>query len=307
MASSLLPFDLSLLPAPAAIEALDFPTLLANFKTQFAAYWARAQAIDPTLPAYDVSSLETDPASILGEAWSYLRLLDRQRVNDAVKAVLAPLATKTDLDNICARVGVQRLTLQAATDTTVAVMESDTQLLRRYLLAFDRPAAGSVDKYLYSAFTAWPAMLDAAVLGFETHGRRGDIDMPLIGPAGALPTGAQLAAVRAAVNATGVRAEATSVTVMAANRTLYAVNLVLTIPQGPDPATVAANAAAAVTAAANARMILGGQVPMDLLTGAAYVGGVLSVARVAPTADIPPDPYTVLVMSGLTITPNVLL
>ena len=35
---------------------------------------------------YDVSRLETDPAIIIGEAISYLRLLDRARVNDAAKA-----------------------------------------------------------------------------------------------------------------------------------------------------------------------------------------------------------------------------
>ena len=306
MASTLLPFDLSLLPAPTAIEPLDYETLLANFKTQFQSYWNAAVALDPTLPAYDVSALETDPAVILGEAWTYLRLLDRQRVNDAVKAVLAPLATGANLDNVVARVGVQRLVIQAATATTPAIMEMDARLLARYLMAFDRPAAGSVDKYLYWAFTSWPTLLDAAVLGFETHGRRGDIDIPVIGPAGALPTSDQLAAVRAAVNATGVKAEATSVTVMAANRALYSVGLILDIPQGPDPLAVVAAATASVTAAANARMILGGQVPMDLLSGSAYVGGCLRVTRVAPTADIAPDPYTVPVMSGLTITPNVL-
>lgn len=306
MASTLLPFDLSILPAPSAIEPLDFETLLTNFKTQFQTYWNAACAIDPTLPAYDVSVLETDPAVILGEAWSYLRLLDRQRVNDAVAAVLAPLAKGSNLDNVVARVGVQRLVIHPATATSAAIMEIDARLLMRYLMAFDRPAAGSVDKYLYWAFTSWPSMLDAAVLGFETHGRRGDIDIPVIGPAGALPTDAQLALVRAAVTATGVKAEATSVTVMAANRALYSVALTLNISQGPDPATVVSAATAAVTAAANGRMILGGQVPMDLLSGAAYVGGVLSVARLSPLADIPADPYTVPVMSGLTITPNVL-
>jgi len=300
--SALLPFDLSALPAPAAIEPLDYETLLSQYKARFQAYWDAARTIDPTLPPYSVSALETDPAVIIGQAWSYLRLLDRQRVNDAVKSVLAPLASKADLDNVVARRGVQRLLIQAATETSDDIYETDAQLLRRYLLSFDRPAAGSVDKYLYEAWTAWPAMLDAAVLGFETHGRRGDIDLVVIGPGGALPTDSQLATVRAAVNATGVRAEATSVTVIAARRSLYSVALTLDISQGPDPAMVVANATTAVTAAANARMVLGGQVPADLLSGAAYGPGVLRVWRGAPAADIPPDPYTVPVMSGLTIT-----
>ena len=78
MSSPLLPFDLSALPPPAAIEALSYETLFSNFQAQFQPAWAAAMALDATLPAYNVGALQTDPASIVGQAWSYLRLLDRQ-------------------------------------------------------------------------------------------------------------------------------------------------------------------------------------------------------------------------------------
>lgn len=130
--------NLSRLPLPDVIGTLDYEALYALFLSRFLAAWDEARAIDPSLPAYDVGSLETDLVASLGEAISYLRLLDRARVNDAVKAVLAPLATGADLDTVAARLGVERLIVQAATSTAPAVMESDGRLLARYLLAFGR-------------------------------------------------------------------------------------------------------------------------------------------------------------------------
>jgi len=290
-----LPFDLSALPAPEALETWTFDQI---FQASVADVVARLNAAE--IP-YNVDKLVANPMSFVVRGAAYREGLMRQRVNDAVRAVLAPLAQKADLDNVCARIGVQRLLIQPATDTSDAIYENDAQLLRRYLLAFDRPAAGSADKYLYEAYTAWPDMLDAAVRGFETHGRRGDIDLVVIGPGGALPTDTQLAAVRAAVNASGVKGEATSMTVMAARRTLFDVSMLLDIPEGPDPATVIAGAEKRVTAAAAERMVVGGQAPLDLLFGAAYGPGVTKVTRIAPAADILPDPYAVPVMTGLSV------
>ena len=92
---------------------------------------------------------------------------------------------------------------------------------------------------------------------------------------------------------------------IAATRALYSVSLTLQIPNGPDPATVIDAATAAVTAVANQRMAIGGQVPMNLISGAAYVPGVAKVIMAAPLSDIPSDPYTAPVMSGLTILASV--
>ena len=293
--------DLSRLPAPNAIEALDYEALLAAFKSRFAAAWAAAREIDPTLPDYDVSMLETDPAVIIGEAWSYLRLLDRARVNDAVKAVLAPLATGADLDNVVARRGIVRLEITPATGTATAVMESDAQLLRRYLLAFDRPSAGSADRYLYEVYSVFPTLQDARVNGFAVHGRRGDVDIVVLRPAGRLLTETELNAIRAAINAAGVKPEATSVTVINAVRALYTVSLNLLIGVGPDPEIVRAEATAKIAAVTTDRMIVGGEVPLDLISGAAYVPGVLRVTRDAPKESIAVEPYRAPVMAGISI------
>lgn len=286
--------DVSRLPAPAAIEALDFETLFDGFRARFLEAWEAARVVDPTLPEYDVENLETDPVVILGQAWSYLRLLDRARVNDAVKAVLAPLSRGTDLEALVARVNIVR-----------AEGENDTALLRRYLLGFDAPSAGSADAYLFRAYSAWPLMHDAAVIGRKVHGRRGDVDIVVTAAGGATPTTEQIALVRAAVTADDAKPEAVAVTVVPAQRQVYSVSLVIEVPPGPDAEAVRAEAQARVLAATAERNIIGGSVPVDRIAGAAYGPNVIKVRRLAPVADIAAAPYAIPVCGSLSVTVEV--
>lgn len=293
--------DLTRVPAPAAIEALDYEALLTGFKDRFQAFWEEARLIDDTLPAYDVSILETDPAIIVGEAWSFLRLLDRQRVNDGIKALLGPLSTFTNLDNLVAGRNIIRLEITPASGDTPAVMESDFQLLRRYLLSFDAQASGSAGRYLFDAYAAWPAMLDARVIGFDTHGRRGDTDVVIIGPAGALPTDPQKAAVAAAVRHINRMPEGVAIAILAATRVEYDVDLTIEVPGiGPAPSVLVAEAVARVRAAGDERTIIGGEVPDGFMEGVAYGPNILKVRDNAPVA-IEPNPYKVPVLGTITI------
>lgn len=294
MALSPTVIDLSRVPAPAAIAALDYETLMAEGIARFVAQWEIERAANPLLPVYDVDNLETDPAVILLQAWSYLRLLDRQRVNDAIKAVLAPFATGPDLDNVVARANILR-----------ADGESDAALLRRYLLSFDAPSAGSRDAYLFRAFTAWPTMHDAAVIGRAIHGRRGDVDVVITGAGGAVPTTQQVNLVRAAVSADDAKPEATSVTVIGAVRNVYSVVLVLEVPQGPDPEAVRTEALARVIAATAERNFIGSSVPAERISGAAYGPNVIRVRREAPLQDIVAGPYAIPVCGSISITVEV--
>lgn len=304
--------DLSRLPPPDAIEALDFETMLAAFKTRFLAYWDAQRVIDPTLPAYNTIELESDPAAIVGQAWSYVRLMDRARVNDGIKALLGPLATGSNLENLVASRNIERQTVTPATGDTPAVMEGDVALLRRYLLSYDVPCAGSAGRYLFDAWTAWPqsedktlGLWDARVNGRAVHGRRGDTDVVIIGPMGRAPTTAELATVRAAVTAATRAPEATAISVMAATRVEYTVSIVLEVPGvGPSAETIQAEAFSRVTAAAIERMLIAGEIPDGLLAGAAYGSGVIRVRDLAPVV-IEPDPYTVPVLAGVTITTEV--
>lgn len=112
--------DLSRLPLPKALEVIDPETLISAFMTRFVAVWAEARLIDPSLPQYNVEQHELDPVRFMSQVWANLRLLDRQRVNDAVKALLAPFSAGADLDNVVARQGLARLVVMPAIDAKVA-------------------------------------------------------------------------------------------------------------------------------------------------------------------------------------------
>lgn len=297
--------DLSRLPLPAIVEALDFETLQTAFITRFKVRWDVERAIDPTLPDWDVDALETDPIVVASQAWTYLRLLDRQRVNDAIRAVLAPTSTAADLDQVVARIGVQRLVVVPTSGSAAAVMESDERLLARYLLAFARPAAGSADRYVYEALTAWPALHHAAVVGRAVHGRRGDVDLVVAGPGGRDATDAEMALVRAACGSTSVRPEATALNVLRATRRPYVVAGRIVVPTGPDAETVRLEAAARVTAAAADRLRIGAEVPVMLLAGAAYGASVTRVDLSSPSSDLPSEPYTIPVLATVDLTVEV--
>lgn len=297
--------DLSRLPFPDALERLDFEAMFVAFMARFHASWEEARALDPSLPAYDVGGLETDPIVILGQADTYMRLLDRQRVNDAVKALLAPTASSADLDNVVARQGMQRLELAPATGDQPAVMETDAALLRRYLLSFDRPSAGSAGRYLYEAWTVAPWLTDVRVNGRAVHGRIGDTDIVIAGVDGAAATVDELAAVQAAVTHPHVKPEAVGVAVIPATRKEYRVEQVVVVPVGPDAELVRAEAEARVRAVCLSRMLIGAAVPRDLVAGAAFGPSIVDVVHVAPAADIAAQPYAIPVCTEIAISVEV--
>ncbi|MBX9873339.1 MAG: baseplate J/gp47 family protein [Beijerinckiaceae bacterium] len=288
------PIDLSRIPAPNAIDPLDFEALFDDYAARFVARWEQARGIDPTLPDYDVSDLQSGSMAIDGQAYSETRLLDRAHVNDAVRSVLAPLAKGADLDNVVARQGVVRL------DLSPGLFESDEQLLWRYLLSFGRASAGSVDRILFDAWTAWPGMHNARVNGRAIHGRRGETDLVIAGPGGVTPP-EKLTQVRAAVTAPSAKPEAIGIFVLAAAPLEYAVTQTIRVPVGPDAELVRLEAVARVSAATDGRHLIGGTIQRDLIAGAAYGPSVASVEHSSPDADVVATPYQIPVRTGVAI------
>ncbi|MBA4269669.1 MAG: baseplate assembly protein [Methylobacterium sp.] len=298
--------DLSRLPAPAIIQVVDNEALIAQFHAAFALEWAQARLIDPSLPTYDVEQIRGDPIQIAHRAVAYLRLLDRQAVNDGFKATVPAFSFGADLDHVVSRAGIARLVLVPANAETgtPAVMESDAALLRRYLLGYRRPAAGSTQRYLYEAWTAWPQMGDCRVNGRRTHGRRGDMDIVITGPGGRLPTSEERDLVRDAVLRDEVTPEGLDAIVLLARRQEYQVEQVIEVPRGPDPALLETDAEARIRAVADLRTSIGGEVPAELLAGAAYGPNIIRVRDLAPV-ELAPDPYAVPVCTGITVTAQV--
>ena len=87
------------LPYPGVIEELNYDELLKGIKGLFKIY----------LPDKEIALLESDNYSALLETLAYRELLLRARINSAVKSMLLPFAQGSDLDNIVAIYGIERL------------------------------------------------------------------------------------------------------------------------------------------------------------------------------------------------------
>lgn len=143
--------DLSQLPSPTIIEALDFETILIEVKAVMVAAFPEDQqaAVAAAL------TLESEPLTIIAQAMTYRELLLRQRINEGAAACMLSHSTGDDLDNIAANLDTERLTITAATDTADAVMESDEALRLRAQAAFEgMSVAGPSAAYEYFARSA---------------------------------------------------------------------------------------------------------------------------------------------------------
>jgi phage-related baseplate assembly protein len=199
--------DLSTLPPPAVVEALNYEALFAARKIEFNALSPLllddhlqplvmpAQLItDPDgslwykIPVDNMAglyylSLDSDPVTRLLQADVYRELLVRQTVNDAAHATMIAYAIGADLDNIAARYGVRRLLITAATDTTPAVYEEDVAFRKRTLLSLEGlSTAGPKGAYIFHALSAdgrvkdaravstAPAQVTVTILSYEGNG-----------------------------------------------------------------------------------------------------------------------------------------
>ncbi|MGS4886088.1 baseplate J/gp47 family protein [Roseibium sp. MB-4] len=310
--------DLSRLPFPDALEAIEYEALVQELIADYQTKMAAARLANPDWPVWDVGNKLTDPAVIQMEAVATVRLLDRIRVNDGIKAFLAPFAKGTNLDNLVLGQGVTRKILKEETATEPAVMQTDESLLLQYLFSFQLPAVGSTGGILYDAWDVWPAltdgtgMLDARVNGWKVHkqlgnlNRRGDQDLVLAGPNGEAPPAEILSQIRARVLSEKRMLDGMGLQVMAAKRHVYNVHQTVTVlGNGPALDLVLAEVEAAIRAAAARRMLIGAQIQPEYLTGPSFVEGVWAIEDHAPVS-VEAEPYTIPVLGDVTLIPEVL-
>ncbi|CDL87257.1 baseplate assembly protein [Xenorhabdus cabanillasii] len=157
--------DLSLLPPPEVVEALDFETLFAERKAALIGLYPAEQreAIARTL------MLESEPLTKLLQENAYRELLLRQRINEASRAAMVAYARGSDLDQLGANNNVSRLVLQPADNNAVppipAVLEADADFRVRIPQAFEGlSVAGPVASYEYHAHSADGRVADASVI-----------------------------------------------------------------------------------------------------------------------------------------------
>lgn len=300
--------DLSKLPAPAVVEALEYEAVLADLI-------ATTKVLMP-----DFVVRESDPAVKILEIVAYRELLLRQRVNDAARAVMVAYAEGDDLDNLGALMGVARLVLAAADEDagTPATMESDEDFRRRIVLAPEGySVAGPEGAYIYHALSADARMLDASATSPEPDDIRALVlDTLAAGGAAQALVAAMTAALDAAVWPGQVVVSALSreedgtapqdlvdavaayvsaeerrpltdyVTVQSAEIISYRVVASLTTYAGPDGSVVLENARAGLAAYVGANHRLGRDITISGLHAALHVEGVQNVVLTEPAADI---------------------
>ena len=285
--------DLSQLPAPDIIEALDYETILA-------AMLADLRARDPAYTAI----VESDPAYKVLEVAAYRELLLRQRVNEACRAVMLAYAQGGDLDQVGANYSVERLTITPADDTTIpptpAVMEPDEDFRRRIQLSPEGyTTAGSTGSYVFHGLSA-----DADVRDVQpVSPTPGAVVVYVLSRTGDGSASEQLLqSVESALSADDVRPMTDNVSVLSASIVEYSIEAELVMYPGPDPTPVLANAIAAVTAFAESMHRIGYDVPLSGLYAALHQPGVQRVNLSAPSATLVVDDGQASYCTAITVT-----
>lgn len=316
--------DLSRLPAPAAIETLDYEVILTARIGDFTTRW----------PEYDVGSLETDPIKIDQEVDSYREVLVRQTGNDKYKATRLAYAVGTDLDTLVGELGVLRAVLDVgdpnATPPLPVVMEADAELRYRGQLAWEaQSVAGPAGAYEFHGLTADPDVKDIAVWGPESeHCEPGEVLVTVLSRTGtgAAPNetldavavtldayevtydGDVTPTVRSVRNRQGARPLTDKVMVESATIEEYEIALTIKVGQGADAEIAREAAQAAVEEYALDRHRIARKVFLNAIAAKAYVGddtgpsAVEEVVITSPVADIDPGDRGAAWCTGIAVT-----
>ena len=283
--------DLSRLPAPDIVEALDFEAILAALLADFQARFPQFSAL-----------LESDPALKLLEAFAYRELVLRQRVNDAAQACMVAFAGNADLDQLAAFYGVTRRVIAPADAQagTTAVMESDSDLRRRVLLAPDSfSVAGPAAAFVAHALAASGDVADVSA----TSPAPGEVIVSVLARDGDGTAGqALLDLVEAAVAADDVRPLTDEVTVQSAQVIDFAIEAQLTLYPGPDSALILATAQAQLAQMLAQNRRVGRDITRSAIFAALHVAGVQNIALSSPLTDVVIEDTQAAHASAITIT-----
>jgi phage-related baseplate assembly protein len=266
--------DLSRLSAPDIIENLDFETILSDAVV-------RMQALMP-----DFQNRDSDPATKLLQHFSYAAQMLRQRVNDAVRAVMPAYAVGADLDNIAALFGIMRQVITPADDMLgiPAVMESDEDFRRRMVLAPEGySVAGPEGAYISHALSASADVLDASA----TSPNPGEVLLSVLSRTGSgAASPALIEAVRLYASDDTRRPLTDLVTVQSAEIIEYAVAATIATFSGPDGVVVLETARVGLDQYVASSHGLGRDVTRSGIFAALHVPGVQNVVLTTPATDI---------------------
>ncbi|WP_353981692.1 baseplate J/gp47 family protein [Salinicola endophyticus] len=280
MAGGFTAVDLSRLPAPDVIEALDFEAI-------FAAMLDDLRTRDPD---FDVS-VESDPAYKILQVAAYRELLLRQRINEAAKGVMLAYARGADLDQLGALYGVARQMLDAGDADAVppvpATYETDADFRRRIQLSLEGfSTAGPEGAYVFHALSADGQVLDASA----TSPAPGEVVVTVLSrEADGTAPADLLARVESTLSAEDVRPLTDHVSVRSAEIVDYRIDATLYFYAGPDREVVMRAARQAAADYAESQHRIGLDVTLSGLYASLHQPGVQRVELAAPTASLVVD------------------
>ncbi|WDD95933.1 baseplate J/gp47 family protein [Burkholderia sp. FERM BP-3421] len=274
--------DLASLPRPDALEMLDFEALLAARKAALIALWPAEERADIAATL----ALESEPLARLLQENCYRELVWRQRVNDALRAVMLAYATGADLEQRAALFGVERLVVAPGDPAgqIPAQYESDADLRRRIQLAPQGfSTAGPAAAYVSRALAVDGRLLDAR----SSRPRPGDVLVTLLardGDGTAPP--ALLDAVARALSAEDQRPLNDTVQVASADIVRYRVRATVFTQSPVGAELLVRRARDNVRAHVDAMHRIGAKVATSALIGVIQAAGITRTDLSEPAVDL---------------------
>lgn len=276
--------DLSQLPRPNVIEALDFETLFSERKERLISLYPEEEreAVRRTL------GFESEPIVKILQESAYREMLLRQRVNEAAQAVMVAYAIGTDLEQLGANNNTPRLTIIPADDEAIPpveeVKESDADYRQRIPAAFEgMSVAGPTGAYEFHAQSADGKVADASAISPAPA----EVTISVLSRDGDGTASPELlATVSAALNDEAVRPVADRLTVQSAQIVNYQIDATLYVYPGPAIEPIMADAELRLKSYINEQRRLGRDIRLSAIYAALHTQGVQRVELAAPLADV---------------------
>ena len=285
--------DLSQLPPPKVVEALDYEQTLSQILAEL-----KRRYPDFSAP------LESDPAYKILEVCAYREVLLRAKINDEAQAVMLPYATGSDLDNLGALWNVKRLVIDAGDPDAIPprepTYETDSALRYRIQLSMEgQTNAGTLGSYIFQSLSASGQVKDAKPK------RKNDasiLNTILSHEGNGTPSADLLKTVTDHLMQKHIRQLTDDLTVQGAKITTYRVKADLYTQGGLGVEQVMNAARDAVQKFVESRHKLGVIVPVSGIYGALQQAGVSRVVLHEPAADIKPTDVQAAYCSAIELT-----
>jgi phage-related baseplate assembly protein len=284
--------DLSQLTPPDIIEVL-------NFEVIYAAMLAQLIQLVPNFDA----TVESDPAVGVLQVGAYEELNLRQRINDAVLAVLLSSAQGNDLVQVGANFDVPRLVVDPGDPEAIPPIPPTLEPLEDFRLRVQmshhqKSTAGAPTTYKFFGQSADGDVRDIFVKRISP----GTVGVWVLARSGNGMASPLLLDRVAAALSDDVRPLTDNVVMQSAQITAYQVVAELTLYPGPDAAVVHQAALAAVQAYTLGAHRIAYDIAISGLHAALHQPGVQSVRLITPAANIVVGPGQAAFCTGIAVT-----